>query len=584
MNLTVAMEVHKIKHGKCFPIIVQQYLRAREEKRLKKICNEGGSRSAKTFDAFLFFFWYALYNDGEEKIIRVFRETNVTCMTNTFEADFKTAISLFGIKNEFTLKSGFARCRTTSIYFAGLSSGGEVREPTHSHILFFNEAMENNKFIVDKWVMRCTEMAIFDWNPAATEHWVFDMELEPDCIFTHTTFRDNPNCPPAVVQTILSYEPTEENIRRGTADEYLWQVYGLGLRSTPVGMMYERGFKEYEEIPISKRKVRKNYTDTADTGEDFLCSVCYVETEDHCYVTDVLYTNKPMEYGESATARMLIANSTEYAEIESNNGGRGFARNVESLVNAEGHAEITISSFYQGLNKQTRIFTNSNKVQNLILFPKGWKEKWPDFARSLLGFKKEGKNAHDDAPDVITGIAEKFQVIRLFNETDTLYYDTLPMCDNCIGIIVKDERNLNRFCSAIYGTHGGNVYVMDVLYFEAEYEVACDKIVGQINRFNPMFVNVYAEREWRNYIEQMQSVISTNIGRSEKRFSETEYVTAKCGLIVEHFRYKSQKDAKEYTDFLKDKHNYVIGGKEQPNVGILCDAIAAHYYNTTGVI
>ena len=32
-------------------------------------------------------------------------------------------------------------------------------------------------------------------------------------------------------------------------------------------------FKTYKEIPYTNRAIRKNYTDTADTGEDNLCSI-----------------------------------------------------------------------------------------------------------------------------------------------------------------------------------------------------------------------------------------------------------------------------------------------------------------------
>lgn len=67
--------------------------------------------------------------------------------------------------------------------------------------------------------------------------------------------------------------------------------------------------------------IRKNYTDTADEGKDFLCSICYVETEAGNYVLDVLYTQKGMEYTEPKTAEMLSKHNIQEAVIESNNGG-----------------------------------------------------------------------------------------------------------------------------------------------------------------------------------------------------------------------------------------------------------------------
>ena len=41
-----------------------------------------------------------------------------------------------------------------------------------------------------------------------------------------------------------------------------------------------------------------------------------------------------------------------------------------------------------------------------VLFPKDWARRFPDFARDLLKFQKEGKNAHDDCADCLTGVYE----------------------------------------------------------------------------------------------------------------------------------------------------------------------------------
>ena len=173
------------------------------------------------------------------------------------------------------------------------------------------------------------------------------------------------------------------------------------------GLMYENGFKEYEEIPATKKRIVKNYTDTADTGEDFLCSIAYVETEIGNFVLDVLYTPKPMEYTEPNTAAMLTKHGVEIAVIESNNGGRGFARNVESQTRIMGNGKTRFKWFHQGDNKEVRIFSHSAEVQNLTYFPKGWARMWPAFYQSLTTYMKTGKNAHDDAPDALTGTIEQ---------------------------------------------------------------------------------------------------------------------------------------------------------------------------------
>lgn len=173
------------------------------------------------------------------------------------------------------------------------------------------------------------------------------------------------------------------------------------------GLMYEQGFREYDVIPHSRRMFRKNYTDTADTGEDYLCSIDYIETESANYVIDVLYTQKPMEYTEPKTAEMMTKNRIEQAAIESNNGGRGFARNVESQCRILGNNKTKITWFHQSDNKAIRIFSKSAEVQNLTYFPRGWDKMWPDFYNAVTGYMKIGKNDHDDGPDTLTGMVER---------------------------------------------------------------------------------------------------------------------------------------------------------------------------------
>lgn len=172
------------------------------------------------------------------------------------------------------------------------------------------------------------------------------------------------------------------------------------------GLMYERGFREYEVIPYTVNNIAKNYTDTADTGKDYLCSINYVESDTGNYVTDVLFTQKSMEYTEPKTAEMLTKENIEISYVESNNGGRSFERSVESQCRVMGNNTTRFDGFHQSENKQVRIFTKSNEVQNVTYFPKGWQNMWPEFYNQITGYMKTGKNKFDDAPDALTGTVE----------------------------------------------------------------------------------------------------------------------------------------------------------------------------------
>ena len=169
--------------------------------------------------------------------------------------------------------------------------------------------------------------------------------------------------------------------------------------------------KTYTETPKDEKgdslfKYILNYTDTADEGSDFLCSICYGIFDGSYYVLDVLYTKEAMEVTEPATAQMLTRNNVGCAIIESNNGGRGFARNVERECKGLGNRHTNIKWFHQSKNKIARILSNSTSVMNNIYFPVNWEDRWPDFARAIKKYQREGKNEHDDAPDALTGVYE----------------------------------------------------------------------------------------------------------------------------------------------------------------------------------
>ncbi len=166
------------------------------------------------------------------------------------------------------------------------------------------------------------------------------------------------------------------------------------------------GFKTYTELPGKFSEVCA-YTDTADEGSDALVSIVYGLAGNAAYVLDLLYSREPMEKTEPAQARMLSAHAVDRAFIESNNGGRGFARNVERLMREAGNHKTAVEWFHQSQNKVARILSNSSTAMNSVIFPVGWNYRWPEFHAELVGMGRAEKWAHDDAADALTGVCEK---------------------------------------------------------------------------------------------------------------------------------------------------------------------------------
>jgi len=208
---------------------------------------------------------------------------------------------------------------------------------------------------------------------------------------------------------ILSRESYETKVRAMNSD-----IASANYQQEPIdikGRLYT-SFKTYTEFPRDEKGNLLftgiySYCDTADQGDDYLCNIIWGEYNKEAYVLDVIYTKEPMEITEPMVARALFDFRVNRARFESNSGGRGFARNVRRILEEElGSNYTNISWFHQSNNKIARILSESTWVMNHIYFPANWRDKWPEYYQAMISYQREGKNAHDDAPDATTGVAE----------------------------------------------------------------------------------------------------------------------------------------------------------------------------------
>jgi predicted phage terminase large subunit-like protein len=178
------------------------------------------------------------------------------------------------------------------------------------------------------------------------------------------------------------------------------------------GCLYN-SFKTYNQIPKDNNGNAlftsiKSYCDTADEGSDYLCNIVYGVYNSEAYILDIYYTKDAMEITEKEVAKRLYELEVNIADIESNNGGRGFARSVERILRDKYRSNKTrVKWFHQSQNKIARILSNSTWVTDHIYYPSNWRDKWPEYYNAMYKYQREGKNKHDDAPDATTGVAEK---------------------------------------------------------------------------------------------------------------------------------------------------------------------------------
>ena len=243
-------------------------------------------------------------------------------------------------------------------------------------------------------------------NPALREHWIYkrfflDANVDEnyngvkgDVTYIHSTYLDN--------KTNLheSFIKRAEQMKAHDYQLYVHVMLGSWL-DTLTGRLYSN-LQEYQDLPQGEAVM---YCDTADTGEDYLCAITGVKTNTSLYITDVVYTKEPQEITESLVAQLIINNNVNRAIIESNNGGRGFARSVQRILSDVNWRKTNITTYHQSANKNTRIVTNSSNVSLNCYFCKDLNN---EFMLALRTYTREGKNKHDDAPDALTGLVEHF--------------------------------------------------------------------------------------------------------------------------------------------------------------------------------
>ena len=216
-------------------------------------------------------------------------------------------------------------------------------------------------------------------------------------------------CPDILSRT--SYESKRKAMGAEVADAN-YQQNPIDIK----GRLYS-SFKTYTDVPRDENGhpffiAIKSYTDTADTGSDNLSHIVYGVSPAHdAYVLDVIHTKDPMEITEPKVARSIHENGVTWADVESNNGGRGFARNVKQILTGRyGNNRAVVHWFYQSQNKRARILSNATTVMEHVYFPADWMYRWPEYYDDMTRYQRDGKNAHDDAEDATTGVVEKMLI------------------------------------------------------------------------------------------------------------------------------------------------------------------------------
>ena len=200
---------------------------------------------------------------------------------------------------------------------------------------------------------------------------------------------------------------------RKILDEAIWEAEFMQNPIEAKGLLFpENELKRFALKELTEDRISSviGYTDTADEGTDFLASLSVALSGKEVFLIDVVFTQEPVEITESLVAQQIIDRAEVKHVVESNSGGKSFARNVKRLI--QGKSRCIVSWHPTTTNKETRILMSSGQVKEYFRFRSDYApgSQYDKFMRQLTAYVKMGRNQHDDAPDAVTGIAE--QVFR----------------------------------------------------------------------------------------------------------------------------------------------------------------------------
>lgn len=289
---------------------------------VKKIILEiGGSRSSKTWSIFQFFIINALQGKNWDITIarKVFKDTKGTLLK-----DFQTLIEKY--KLDVTPEINFNRAdqiyslNGSTFEFFGLDNSGKLHGKSQDWF-WLNETIEIERKHFDQLEMRTRIGAILDLNPSDDTHWVFDLEKRPDVGAIHSTMLDNPFLEQVIVDKIKSYEPNDINYTNGTADLYMWEVYGLGKKAKLQGAIFEN-WDIVDTIPTTSNLIGYGL-DFGYTNDPTALVAVYIQ-DNELYLEELLYETKlvnehiaeKMRICDVKSDDIIIADSSEPKSIE----------------------------------------------------------------------------------------------------------------------------------------------------------------------------------------------------------------------------------------------------------------------------
>lgn len=208
-------------------IIFEKNWSALQEKRVRFVINEGGSRSSKTYSLCQMIIVYCLQNPN--KVVSIIRKT-FPALRATVMRDFLEILKDLDIyeKTNHNMSENIYRFPNGSIVeFFSVDDEQKIRGRKRD-IAWCNEANELYYDDFTQLNMRTETKLIFDYNPSDSSSWLYELPKD-ESILIKSTYKDNPFLPETIKRQI-------EDLKR--TDEALYQIYALGEKAISKSNIY----------------------------------------------------------------------------------------------------------------------------------------------------------------------------------------------------------------------------------------------------------------------------------------------------------------------------------------------------------
>lgn len=198
-------------------------------------------------------------------------------------------------------------------------------------------------------------------------------------------------------------------------------TYKCLYKNEPVereGLLFEPDtLRRYDDLPTGKEPdAVLAFLDPKGSGLDYNTLGVFVQYGEDYYLTDVVYRNIDPYLLDDLNAQCLVRNDVQVCQVESNKEGVRTGDEIQKKVRALG-GHCIIDKKLTTTNKETRIIVSSPWVIQHVLFRRPRTADYPDgypvsseygkFMAAFTSYSQLAKNAHDDAPDMVTMLAIK---------------------------------------------------------------------------------------------------------------------------------------------------------------------------------